>query len=428
MKKEKKDLLVDLYQFKEKFDSAVERLRASGAVSRKDKELILSYVAGRGTRRGELSLPRREKLVRYLRIMRETLGKDFDRATGEDLNALMEKLKNRPVVMLVRRSDEKGKTFFEEKVTDHRIGSWTHRDYAVILKGFYAWLKDTKDPEETRRIYAPKPLAEELTQDRIISWDDVLKMSGVCQSPRDRALIQTLWDSGLRIGELLTLRVGDVEVLNDGQAVILHLRESKTRIRNPVIGFAGPAMVDWLECHPHKDDTKAPLWVDFQHDRQWGYDAVRRMLRKIARRAGIEKNVNPHAFRKSSASVWGHHLTDSELENRFGWVQGSGMKRIYCFPDEDRVNNKVLQVAGIEDVPKTNGDIVEEQKPHTCLWCNTINPAGRKKCTKCRRSLNPIESPLKVSKDEEKQALIAEIMQALEAKFGEKIGRMATIC
>jgi len=428
MRSDKKTVLVDIHQRKEKLDSTIERLNASGVVSRKDRDLILTYIAERRTRRGELSIGRKGKLVRMLRIIRETLGKGFDKATSEDLKALILKLKERPVVMLVKRLDKKDKIFFEERVTDHKISTSTYRDYAVILNGFYSWFRDTKDPEETRGIYVHNPLPEELTQDKILTWDDALRMSNVCQSPRDRALVQTLWDSGLRIGELLTLQVGDVEVINDEQAVILHLRQSKTKIRNPVIGFAGPAMVDWLESHPFKDDLKAPHWIDFQYKRQWGYDAARRMLKKIGRWAGMEKDVNPHAFRKSSASFWGHNLTDSELENRFGWVQGSRQKRAYCFPDEDRINHKVLQVAGIEDVPKTNGDIVEEQKPQTCLWCETINPAGRKACKKCRRSLNPVVTPLNESKGVEKEALIAEIMQALKAKFGGKIKEIASVC
>jgi len=425
MSKNGKDVLLDVHQRKAKFEAAVERLNASKIISRKDKELILSYLEKGKARNGEFSVGRKEKLVRVLRIARETLGKDFERATSKDMEELMEKVKARPVIMLMKRSDGEGKVFFEERVTGRRIKPCTLRDYAVILNGFYKWVTGDESPEVTRKIRISQEQPRQITQDEIITWDDVLKMSGVCQSPRDRALVQALWESGIRISEMLTLLVGDVEVVNDGQAVILHLRQSKTKIRNPVMGFAGPAMLDWLECHPYKDDPKAPLWIDFQYKRAWCYDAARRTLKKLGELAGLEKPVNPHSFRKSSASFWSHHLTDSELENRFGWVQGSRQKRAYCFPDEDKINNRVLQVAGIEDVPKTKNDIVEEKRPYTCLWCETINPAGRKTCTKCRRSLNPTVPPAKTLQEEEKKALISEIMQALEAKFGKQIAQLA---
>jgi integrase len=60
-----------------------------------------------------------------------------------------------------------------------------------------------------------------------------------------------LFESGARAEELLSLLIEDVEIVVDGEAIILHFRRSKTKegIRNPIIVRSAPALIHYLQTH-----------------------------------------------------------------------------------------------------------------------------------------------------------------------------------
>lgn len=215
-----------------------------------------------------------------------------------------------------------------------------------------------------------------------------MKLSKAAMNSRDRALVQVLWDTGARIEELLTLRIRDVEAIYEGQAVKLHMRKSKTDIRSPLIVRSAPALLNWIENHPLRDNRDALLWVKVNNTNgPMDYCTARKILMDLAKRIKFEKLVNPHNFRKSSASFFSHKLSPSELKVRFGWRQSSKMLDIYCFPDEDKINGRILELEGIKrGEPEKEKD---ELMPKRCMWCSKLNPAGQEHCSTCNRPLDP---------------------------------------
>lgn len=215
-------------------------------------------------------------------------------------------------------------------------------------------------------------------------------------NPRDKALIQVLWESGTRIGELLTLLVKDVEPMNNGDALKLHLHESKTEVRSIAIVKSAPALINWMESHSKRDNKNAPLWCNLtKNNSPMTYNGVKKILRYLKRRSGLDKPINPHNFRKSSASYWSRYLSDQEMKKRFGWTPDSKQLQTYCHLDEEKINEKILKLEGV--IEATSDDERQEDenlKPQLCKWCNRLNPAGQEYCVLCKRPLNEIENLL----------------------------------
>jgi integrase/recombinase XerC len=126
---------------------------------------------------------------------------------------------------------------------------------------------------------------------------------------RDRAILELLYSSGLRLQELVSLDTGDVD-LADGTARVLG-KGSKTRVV-PVGRKAVDALRRWL---PQRAGLvrgrEAALFVG-QGGRRLGARAVQRRVERWARRRGLGGRAHPHLFRHSFAT----HLLESSGDLR----------------------------------------------------------------------------------------------------------------
>lgn len=122
---------------------------------------------------------------------------------------------------------------------------------------------------------------------------------------RDRAILELLFSSGLRVSELVAL---------DREHINLRRREFMVRGKGqkdrPV--FISDAAATWIQRYLDKrQDTVRPLFVRYsgtkQIDRSGNYHrltarSIQRMVSKYALMAGITKHVSPHTLRHSFAT------------------------------------------------------------------------------------------------------------------------------
>ncbi len=119
--------------------------------------------------------------------------------------------------------------------------------------------------------------------------------------PRDYAMLEMLAGTGLRVGELLMLKVGDVELKARSGQVIVRRGKYENYREVPLTLDVRKALETYLEAyHPEQDNPKAPLWIG-THGGLNHRSSVTRMLEKYALQAGIEA-VNPHALRHTFAT------------------------------------------------------------------------------------------------------------------------------
>jgi len=246
---------------------------------------------------------------------------------------------------------------------------WTKQGYRVTIKKFWKWLDG--DDKKVSWIKTGSKIRTELP--KVLSENDISKMITSCTHPRDKALISCFYEGGLRASELLSMRVGDVNFDNRGCFIVVNGKTGPRRVRLITSHF----LSDWLSCiNPKTQDTA--LWTSLSTNhrgRPFVYTSLRNLLRKIAKRAGIEKRVNPHIFRHSRASELANKLTESQLNEFFGWVQGSDMTRVYVHLSGRNLDNALLESQ-------------ENTKPIACLKCGQQIPKGYKFCFSCGLPLN----------------------------------------
>jgi len=123
---------------------------------------------------------------------------------------------------------------------------------------------------------------------------------------RDRALLELLYSSGLRVSELCALRWQDLDM--DDCLVRVFGKGAKTRIV-PVGSHAVSALKAW---HAHSAPGTASPVFPGRHGALISSRAIQLRLRQLAQQQGIWKRVYPHLLRHSFAS----HMLESSSDLR----------------------------------------------------------------------------------------------------------------
>lgn len=234
---------------------------------------------------------------------------------------------------------------------------WTKHDYKVTIKRFYKWLKgnDETYPEEVKWIKTTLKENQIVLPEDLLTEDEVKTLVDVALSPRDKAFIITLCESGARIGEVGSMHINDVTF--EERYTALRLR-GKTGSRRVIVVAATPYLNMWLQNHPQRNDPDAPLWINLSTVNRFkplSYPALAKILRVAVERSGITKKVTPHKLRHSRATFLASRITESQMNEIFGWNQGSDMPSIYVHLSGRDVDDAILGVYGLK---KT-----EEDKP-----------------------------------------------------------------
>jgi len=125
---------------------------------------------------------------------------------------------------------------------------------------------------------------------------------------RDRAMLELFYSSGLRLAELVSLDVGDLD-LAEGLVRVTG-KGRRTRVV-PVGRKAREALAAWLAERRPGAVGEGALFLG-RHGRRLGRGGVQQRLALAARVSGIGRHVHPHLLRHSFAS----HLLESSQDLR----------------------------------------------------------------------------------------------------------------
>ena len=257
----------------------------------------------------------------------------------------------------------------KEKYTDKTMG-----DYENVMKRFYRWLYGSL-PDFINIKFNHKASHDKKVD--LITRADMEEMIGACNNTRDKALISLLYDSGCRIGEILTLRMSDI--IFDEYGVILHVHGKTGNRSVRIVGDSISYLKDYLKS---KDDKDLYLFTGLHRHNlheQMKYSDARKLLVNLKARTGIEKRIYPHLFRHTRASLLASKVPESPLENQMGWVHGSKMTSVYVHLSMRDQDNAILKAYGID--VKENNEI--EEKPKKCPRCDYLNPSNARYCHNC---------------------------------------------
>lgn len=157
--------------------------------------------------------------------------------------------------------------------------SWMHREF-VTDRNVMETINPVKCPKEVR-----KPFTDV----------EVDSLRGSCKSLKERALIEFLLASGVRVNELVQMEIGDVD-LSTLTVHVKHGKGGKERITY-INSVAKRHLGKYLETR--KDSL--PYLVINKNYSKITTDGIRGILHGIAERAGVD-NVHPHRFRRTFAT------------------------------------------------------------------------------------------------------------------------------
>lgn len=192
--------------------------------------------------------------------------------------------------------------------TSSELSKITQNYHLIALRSFLrfcarrGWECLTADKIELARTTRPQVTfltPEEL--ERLAAQPDPSKLNGA----RDRAIIELLFSSGLRVSELVGL---------DRDHINLNRREFMVRGKGqkdrPI--FISQAAADWIESYLKlRQDNSKPLFIRYSGSKKADTSgnfarltarSIQRMIARYARLAGITKHVSPHTLRHSFAT------------------------------------------------------------------------------------------------------------------------------
>jgi Site-specific recombinase XerD len=258
--------------------------------------------------------------------------------------------------------------------------------YVMLLKIFYRWLYKLprhQYPDQVAELDVKIPHTQAIQPSDITTKDDVVAVLGVCQNFREKALVSCLYESACRISEFLSWQIGDI--VFDSKGAVLNVR-GKTGERRIRLIESVPHLQQWLQAHPRKSDRKA--WVWSKGKRKLLYMTLLRLLRRLFKKAGIDKPCNPHALRHSRLTELAKYLSDAKLKVFAGWVGSSRMAGTYVHLSGADLDDDLLKAAGM---PTETEIKLSPLKTQPCPRCQTSNSGEAKFCSMCGVALNPEE-------------------------------------
>ncbi|MBQ8651954.1 MAG: site-specific tyrosine recombinase XerD [Alistipes sp.] len=164
----------------------------------------------------------------------------------------------------------------------------------------YLLLNDEIQSSPAEDISAPKAgrtLPDVLTTDeidRLISSIEVDTVKG----RRDRAIVEVLYSCGLRVSELITLRVSD---LFFGEGYIRVIGKGDKQRLVPISDLARERISLYLDERKAAKSNEEVLFLN-NRGKQLTRVMIFTILRRAALRAGIDKKISPHTLRHSFAT------------------------------------------------------------------------------------------------------------------------------
>ncbi len=211
----------------------------------------------------------------------------------------------------------------------------------TALKRFFAWAvregHARSDPTaDISGLRLPQRQPKALTEKEVRR---LLRAVHAAGNARDIAMVEVLLGTGIRVGELLALRVGDVVIRERSGTLTVRQGKHGQYREIPLTSVVRKALTAYLETHPERENPKAALW--------WGQrgplkdrSAVLRILRKYALRAGL-KDFGPHTLRHTYATRALRQGVDLATLARLLGHESLTTTARYLHPDRARVAEMV---------------------------------------------------------------------------------------
>ena len=212
----------------------------------------------------------------------------YYKSTAEDLLSKIE-------ISVRKISTEEIRSYLSEYQKESKCTNVTIDNIRRNLSSFFSWLEEEdyilKSP--MRRIHKIKT---KTVVKNVITDEGIEKLRDHCQKTRDLAMIDLLYSTGIRVGELVNLNIDDIDL--EGRECVVYGKGDKER----KVYFDAKTKVHLKQYISEREDSNKALFVtlDAPHDRL-KISGVEIRLRQMGRRLELDR-IHPHKFRRTMAT------------------------------------------------------------------------------------------------------------------------------
>lgn len=272
----------------------------------------------------------------------------------------------------------------------HEFSKNTIADHIIILKQFYLWMVEneyTTIPE--KKIRALKtPNHETMTKvaSDLLTPEEITAMVNSCTRSSDRAIIMMLYEGGFRIGEIGAMCWGDLTFDKWGVIVNVNFKTNKPRYIRLIM--ASESLAKWQNDYPVKPlQNNMPVFIT-EHQTALTHGSVAMQLKRLAKRAGIQKHITPHVFRHSRIThLIKENVSESVIKLMMWGSLTTNMFQTYAHLTGKDIDNEILRTYGITENEDGKGLAEIRMEPRQCPHCRHINGPVAEFCNICGRSL-----------------------------------------
>lgn len=176
-----------------------------------------------------------------------------------------------------------------------RVAKATIDNMRRIISSFFSWLENedyiVKSPaRRIHKVKTGKVVKEIYTEESI----ELMRQN--CKYPRDLAIIDMLYSTGMRVGELVKLNISDIDFANK-ECVVLGKGNKQRRVY-----FDAKTKIHLQQYLDSRNDDNEALFVShLSPHHRLEISGVEIALRKIGQKLNLSK-VHPHKFRRTLAT------------------------------------------------------------------------------------------------------------------------------
>jgi integrase/recombinase XerD len=276
----------------------------------------------------------------------------------------------------------------------------TQNTAKATLKLFYTYLIKNKlttvtreDLEEIKK----KDVPSNLQTNDLLTADDISKMITSSTNAMHRGLIALHAEAGCRISESAPTKWNQLNF--DDKGILFNVIDYKTNKRRAVrLITSVPYLSQWKSMHPAYSED-APVFVN-EKRASLIYETASEIIKRAARRAGINKKVKTHLFRHSRVTQL---VRDGVRENdiqKMIWGKKSKMLENYTHLCNEDYDAEMMRVYGNGEKPEI---VVKKPVLMQCPTCKGINPETAKFCSICGNNIKDGARKAAESNDTQKQ-------------------------
>ena len=244
--------------------------------------------------------------VRRLQVFSEFIGKPFDEVGTYDVR------------------------FYLASMKENGVSNRTLENYRSYIASFYQWM--------TREDFIPKNPCDKIQpikyKDEVkhpFSETEIDALRGACKDERERAMVEVLISSGVRVEELVNINIFDADL----NRLSLHVREGKGS-KERVTYITEVCALHLKMYLATRADTDTALFASVKRKERITTSGIRKILKTIGERAGVT-DVHPHRFRRTFATNLSKRGMDIQTIAKLMGHSNIQTTMVYVSMDESRI-------------------------------------------------------------------------------------------